>query len=83
MNRSQTRTGCAALRHYGTGNTRPWEVSPRDQRRDNAWQAQVHGTRILPMDYGRPGFAVRLAGFALSRLRRLNPFGRSSLARGR
>lgn len=56
-------------------------VQPRPHR-DASLRYMTHGP-VQPMDYGRPGFAVRLAGFALSRLRRLNPFGRSSLARRR
>jgi hypothetical protein len=49
-----------ALRYATTGNRRPHEVSPRSHRRDSAWQDQIHGTTILPME--QPGFLAKLFG---------------------
>jgi hypothetical protein len=48
-----------SLRHTTTGNARYWEVSPRSHRRDSAWQDQIHGTTILPME-DDSGFLARL-----------------------
>lgn len=36
-------------RIHTSGNSRSHEVSPRSHRRDSAWRAHVHGTRVLPM----------------------------------
>jgi hypothetical protein len=47
-------------RFHSQGCNRPWEVSPRSHRRDSAWQDQIHGTTILPME--QPGFFARLFG---------------------
>jgi hypothetical protein len=54
------RTGCASLRHHGAGNSRSLENSRRSHRRDSAWQAHVHGTRVLPME--EPSWLERLLG---------------------
>jgi hypothetical protein len=54
-------------------------VQPRPHS-DASLRFMKHGP-ILPMDYGRPGFAVRLLAFGLSPLRGLRRA--ASLARGR
>jgi hypothetical protein len=46
-------------RFHNQGCNRPWEVSPRSHRRDTAWQDQIHGTTILPME-DDSGFLARL-----------------------
>jgi hypothetical protein len=54
------RTGCAALRHTGSGNSRSLESARRTGRRDSAHQAYIHGP-ILPMEQPR-GLIRRLLG---------------------
>jgi hypothetical protein len=49
-----------AHRYHQWGNRRSLESSRRSHRRDSAWQDQIHGTTILPME--QPGFFARLFG---------------------
>lgn len=65
---------------YNSSRPDTW-VMPRPHR-DASLRYMMHGP-IQSMDYGQAGFAVGLLGYALNRLRRFNPFGRSSLSRGR
>jgi hypothetical protein len=58
MTRFDFRTGCSALRHHGSGASRPWQVTPRPM--DPSVRLRAFG-KVLPMEPER-GLIARLLG---------------------